>query len=32
LRHVAERFPHIQLHPDVWLTTSPQARLARIFL
>ena len=23
LRHVAERFPHIQLHPDVWLTTRP---------
>jgi predicted DsbA family dithiol-disulfide isomerase len=23
LRNVAERFPHIQLHPDVWLTTRP---------
>src|SRR6516165_12399477 len=23
LRQVAERFPHIQLHPDVWLTTRP---------
>ena len=23
LRQVAERFPHIQVHPDVWLTTRP---------
>jgi predicted DsbA family dithiol-disulfide isomerase len=23
LRHVAERYPHIELHPDVWLKTRP---------
>lgn len=23
LRHVAERFPHIKIHPEVWLTTRP---------
>jgi predicted DsbA family dithiol-disulfide isomerase len=23
LRHVAERFPHIQVHPDIWLKTRP---------
>lgn len=23
LRHVAERFPHITVHPDIWLKTRP---------
>jgi predicted DsbA family dithiol-disulfide isomerase len=23
LRQVAERFPHIEVHPDIWLTTRP---------
>ena len=23
LRHVAEKFPHIQVHPDIWLKTRP---------
>lgn len=23
LRHVAQQFPHIELHPDIWLTTRP---------
>jgi len=23
LRHVAERFPHIEVHPDIWLKTRP---------
>lgn len=23
LRHVAEKFPHIQIHPDIWLKTRP---------
>ena len=23
LRQVAERFPHIQVHPDIWLKTRP---------
>ncbi len=23
LRHVAEKFPHIQVHPDIWLNTRP---------
>jgi len=23
LRHVAEKFPHVQVHPDIWLKTRP---------
>ncbi len=23
LRHMAEKFPHIQVHPDIWLKTRP---------
>ena len=23
LRHLAEKFPHIQVHPDIWLKTRP---------
>jgi len=23
LRHVGEKFPHIQVHPDIWLKTRP---------
>jgi hypothetical protein len=23
LRHVAERFPHIEVHPEIWLKTRP---------
>ncbi len=23
LRHVAERFPHVEVHPEIWLTTRP---------
>jgi len=23
LRQVAERFPHIEIHPDIWLKTRP---------
>ena len=25
LRHVAERFPHIELHPEIWLKTQPRS-------
>ena len=33
LRHVAERFPHIELHPDVWLRTRPATSTsAHLFL
>ena len=33
LRQVAERFPHIQAHPDVWLTTRPSTSAsAQLFI
>ena len=33
LRQVAERFPHVQLHPDLWLTTRPASSAsAHLFL
>ena len=25
LRHLAERFPHIEVHPDIWLKTRPSS-------
>jgi len=25
LRHVAEKFPHIELHPEIWLKTRPMS-------
>ena len=33
LRQVAERFPHIEVHPDIWLTTRPSTSAsAQLFI
>ena len=33
LRQVAERFPHIEVHPDIWLTTRPSTSAsAQLFM
>jgi hypothetical protein len=25
LRHVAEKFPHVEIHPEIWLKTRPMS-------
>jgi predicted DsbA family dithiol-disulfide isomerase len=33
LRHVAEKFPHIEIHPEIWLKTRPMSSAsAHLFL
>jgi hypothetical protein len=33
LRQVAERFPHVEVHPDIWLTTRPSTSAsAQLFI